>query len=95
MTDETGAQQGRAGDVVVPTGERETIPRIGHGVFGVSPVALVAGETRTVTEILPSRAAIGTDSAGPPQPGHSNPISQGKALGLWPDLDDCSYDLMA
>src|SRR6185312_8514795 len=70
-------QRGRV-DIGVSRRDGETEPLIGHGVLGVSSIDLIAGETRPVAEVLAPGPAVAALPAGPPQPGHADPIAFGK-----------------
>ena len=51
--DQPCAKQRRARHVAEITGQRKTIPRIGHRVLRVAAVDRVTGESRPVTKIFP------------------------------------------
>ena len=62
---------------------------------GVAAVAGVAGEQRPVAQVLPPVTAIWTDAAGRAEPGHADPLAQGKAGDAGAERRDPADDLMA
>src|SRR5438093_1571369 len=66
-SDEPRAQKGRDFGVRVAIGERKAVALVGDRQLRVSAVDLVPGESRLVAEILPPRAAVFANAAGPAQ----------------------------
>ena len=94
MTDESGAEQRRRVAVGVSDRKREAVPRVRHGVLRVAPVHLIAGEPRTVAEVLPAGPAVAARPAGPRQPGHTHPVPRGEPVRAGAALRDLAHDLV-
>src|SRR5437868_6064021 len=95
IADQAGAKKRRGFGVIVAIRQMKTKSRIGDGELGVTAVDRVAGETRVVAEILPTRSAIGTFVIGPTEPRDSNAIADLEfRICSFTDLLHVSDDLM-
>src|SRR5262249_58419005 len=94
VADQPGAEERGCLGVAERGRQREHEARIGHGVLGVAPVALVAGEAGIGTEILRPAAAEAAATAGPAEPGHSDAIADVHPRDAGPGLLDGPPDLV-
>ena len=81
VPDQAGTEQRRGVDIGDAGRERETESLIRHRVLGVAAIHLVAGEAGPVAEVLPSRPAVHTCSAGPGQPGDAHAVARPEPVG--------------
>jgi len=68
VADQPGAEERRGLDVRVPLRDREAEARVGDRVLGVAAVEVVAGEARSVAEVLPAAQAVAALAARPAEP---------------------------
>ena len=95
VSNQAGTEQGRRLDVGDAGRKRETESLIRHRVLGVAAIHLVAGEAGPVAEVLPSRAAVHTCSAGPGQPGDAHAVAGPEPVGAGSGPNDRGHDLVA
>ena len=94
VTDQPGAQQRRRMQVVIALRQRQHIRRVGHGVFGVTTVLLVAGEAGIGAEILAAPATVIAVPAGVREPGDPDAGAECRRLDLRAAGDHGAHDLM-
>ena len=80
--------------IVVLVWKWEAKGRIGHRVFGVPAIDLIAGVARVRAEILPIGAAELTGAAGPTEPRNADPSARHERRHLATDRLDSADDLM-
>src|SRR5205085_4547202 len=68
VADQPGAEERRGLDVRVSLRDREAEARVGDRVLGVAAVEVVAGEARSVAEVLPAAQAVAALAARPAEP---------------------------
>ncbi len=74
--------------------EREAVARVGHGVFGVAALDLVAGEARRVAQVLALTRAEAAMAAGPPQPGYADALARDEVGDACSAADHPADDLV-
>ncbi len=71
IADKAGAQKRCGVRIVVTLRHTQTEPPVGHQVFRIAAVQVVAGEARLVAEVFAVAAAIPTFATGPAEPRHA------------------------
>ncbi len=83
VADQAGAKKRRRLEVAEAGRQRQAEALVGDRPLGVPAVAVVAGEARTVTEVLAAAQAVAALAARPAEPGNTEAPS---VLGLADDL---------
>src|SRR5215470_9281857 len=75
IADQTGAQERCRVHVAICFGQPEHIPRIGHGVFCVTAVDLISGESCERAQVLAAACAVLTFAARVAEPRNTHAIA--------------------
>ena len=88
-------QQRRGRDIVELLGKMKTKAGVGNGEFRVTPVDIVAGESRTIAKILPTGPAKFASAASPTQPRNADAIARAKCFHRAANLLDPANNFVA
>ena len=75
VADQAGAEQRRDLEIGVAVGKREAEALVGDGELRVAAVDVVAGEARSIAQVLAAAPAVAAHAAGPAEPGHADPAA--------------------
>jgi hypothetical protein len=95
MPDEPGTKERCGRHILIGGGQGETKSGVGHGIIGIPTVAIIAGESRPITEVLTPAQAVAAGSTSPSEPGDTDPVTRAEALYLRSSLYDRAHDLVA
>ncbi len=95
MANQAGVHQRRRFAIVESRRHDEAEPLVRHGVFGITAVDLIAGETRPVAQILAAAAAEFANAARPAEPRHADAVADPQPLGAGAEGLDLADDLVA
>src|SRR6266513_906004 len=94
-TNKDRKQQLRGRDIVELLGKMKTKAGVGNGEFRVTPVHIVAGESRTIAKILPTGPAKFASAASPTQPRNADAIARAKCFHRAANLLDPANNFVA
>src|SRR5690606_10317130 len=80
VSDQAGAKQWRGMKVIETVRDPEAEPGVGDTMRGKAAIASEAGEKRIIAEVFALGAAIGANSAGVAEPGHTHPLAEREAV---------------
>jgi hypothetical protein len=95
VADEARAEEGSGGKVGIALGDGKAEALAGDRVLGEAAIAVVAGETSPITEVLAPGAAGAAVATCPAEPGHAHSAADGEARHAGTIRHHRSHDLVA
>src|SRR6266545_945738 len=95
ITDQSRTKQRRNLDIIVAVRQMKTKSGIGNGKLSVTAIDCVAGETRSIAQILPVRSTISAFAISPAKPRNADTVANFKfRVYFFSDLLDTPNDLV-
>src|SRR5687768_2874040 len=95
VTNQSGTHQGSRFHVAISIRNTETITGVGYGIFGVASINLITGKSGVCTQIFVSATAVAALTAGPAQPGNTDPFTHRKMARVCSTCRHSPYNFMS